>query len=543
VDLGRRTDFFSQARDPHGTFSFDGRYTGSALLDFLLGYVSGDSINPTVTRTSISSLIQAYSVQDNWTVRRGLTVNLGLRWDHFAPYTQDDDKYADIYIGADGLNPGTVATPANSPYGRGLIQPVYHDFQPRFGFAWQPVSKIVVRGGYGLYFTPEIDNAWFAMAEGAQAQSGAALTGNAGRTSPTPSLRLPNLTFTNPFPGVTSGGPNTYPFAIAMDQHLQDQMTSQFNLIVQGQLPGRISAEAGYVGALGRHNFVTENANIPVPVDPASTTLTVNARRPNQNFLRNVQSDFSTGSSTYHSLQTKVERRVGVGLNLLASYTWSKSISGPADIGGAVGGGFYGAAPLNVYAPRTDRSLSLFDIPHRFVGTLLYDIPFFEHSSGLKRTLLYGFQVSTIFTAVSGIPAGVTDTAQTTATGIASRPDSVPGQKANLSRSQRTPSAVFNTAAFTVAKAGEFGTSPRTGAVRLPGLVNDDFSATKGFRFGETRNLQLRADFFNLTKHYNPDPSTIGLARNNAGTFGKINNGTSGGFATRVIQIGAKLYF
>lgn len=542
VDIGRRTDYFSQARDPHGSFSFDGRYTGSALLDFLLGYVSGDSINPTVTRTSISSLIQAYSFQDNWTVRNGLTLNLGIRWDHYAPYTQDDDKYADIYIGPDGLNPGNVATPANSPYGRGLIQPVYHDFQPRLGFAWQVEEKFVVRGGYGLYFTPEIDNAWFAMAEGAQAQSGAALTGNPGRTGTTTALKLPNLTLTNPFPGVVTGGPSAYPFAIAMDQHLQDQMTSQFNLAIQRQLPGKFSVEVGYVGALGRHNFVTENVNIPMPINPASTTLSVNARRPNQNFLRNVQADYSIGSSTYHALQTKVERRVGQGLNILASYTWSKSISGPADIGGAVGGGFYGAAPLNVYDPRTDRSLSLFDIPQRFVGTVLYDVPFFRHSTGFKKMLLDGFQVSTILTAASGIPAAVTDTAQTTATGIASRPDRVPGKVVSLGRSGRTPLAQFNTAAFTVAQPGEFGTSPRTGAVRLPGVLNDDFSATKGFKFGEVRNLQLRADFFNLAKHYNPDPSTIGLARN-AATFGKINNGLSGGFATRVIQIGAKLYF
>ncbi len=544
ADIGRRTDFFSQARDPHGSFGFDGRYTGSALLDFLLGYVSSDSINPTVTRTNISSLIQAYSFQDNWTVRKGLTLNLGIRWDHFAPYTQDDDKYADIYIGADGLNPGGVFTPANSPFGRGLIQPVYHDFQPRIGFAFQPFDngKVVFRGGYGLYFTPEIDNAWFAMAEGAQAQAGAALTGNPGLTGTTAAAKLPNLIFTNPFPGVATGGPSTYPFAIAMDQHLQDQMTQQFNLFTQMQLPGKLSAEIGYVGAKGTHNFVTENVNIPVPVNPLSTTLSVNARRPNQNFQRNVQADYSTGSSTYHSLQTKMERRVGQGLNVLASYTWSKSISGPADIGGAVGGGFYGAAPLNVYDPKTDRSVSLFDIPHRFVGTVLYDVPFFHHSSGFKKVLLDGFQVSTIVTAVSGIPAGVTDTAQTTATGVASRPDRVIGKDPNIGRSNRTPTAQFNAAAFTVAQPGEFGTAPRTGAVRLPGVLNDDFSATKGLVFGEGRSLQLRADFFNLFKHYNPDPSTIGLARN-AATFGKINNGLSGGFATRVIQIGAKLYF
>ncbi|SFR99914.1 TonB-dependent Receptor Plug Domain [Granulicella pectinivorans] len=545
VDIGRRTDYFSQARDPHGTFGFDGRYTGSALLDFLLGYVNGDSINPTVTRTNISSIIQAYSVQDNWTVSRTLTVNLGLRWDHFAPYTQDDNKYADIYIGSDGLNPGTIQTPSTSPYGRGLIQPVYHDWQPRVGFAWQPygLNRVVVRGGVGLYFTPEIDNAPFSMGEGAQAQAGASLTGNPGQSGTTAALKLPNLTFANPFPGVTATGPLTYPFANAIDQHLQDQMTTQYNLTVQTQFPGKISGEVAYVGAQGRHNFVSPTINLPVPVNPASTTLSVNARRPNQTFLRNVSGDFSTGSSGYNSLQTKLERRVGQGLNLLASYTWSKSISGSGDIGGIVGGGNFGAGPLNPYAPRTDRSLSVFDIPHRFVGTVLYDVPFFKNTTGFKKVLLDGFQVSTILTAVSGDPAGVTDTAQTTATGVASRPDSVAGQQVSLGRGGRTPGAQFNVNAFTVAQPGEFGTSPRTGAVRLPGVFNDDLSATKGFKFGESRNLQLRADFFNAFKHYNPDPSTIGLARNASATFGKINNGLSGGFATRIIQLGAKLYF
>ncbi len=545
ADVGRRTDYFSQARDPHGTFSFDGRYTGSALLDFLLGYVATDSINPTVTRTNISSWIQGYSAQDNWNVKKGLTLNLGIRWDHFAPYTQDDDKYADIYIGADGLNPGTVYTAANSPNGRGLIAPVYHDFQPRVGFAYQPpmFDKFVIRGGYGIFFTPEIDNAWFAMAEGAQAQAGAALNGNTGLKGTTPAAKLPNILFNNPFPGVTAGGPSTYPFAIAMDQHLQDQMTQQFNLTTQVQLPGKMSFDVGYVGARGTHNFITPTINVGTPIDPATTTLSVNARRPNQNFLRNVQGDFSTGSSTYHSLQTKLERRVGQGLNVLVAYTWSKSISGSADIGGAVGGGNFGAGPQDPYNPRRDRSISLFDIPHRFVGTVLWDVPFFRHTTGFKRALLDGFQVSNILSAVSGDPAAVTDTTQTTATGIASRPDRVIGQTANLSRGSRTPSSEFNQAAFKVATAGEYGTAPRTGAVRLPGVLNDDLSVTKGIKFGEMRNLQLRADFFNAFKHYNPDPSTIGLAFNNQTTFGKVNNGLSGGFAVRIIQLGAKLYF
>jgi len=177
------------------------------------------------------------------------------------------------------------------------------------------------------------------------------------------------------------------------------------------------------------------------------------------------------------------------------------------------------------------------------VGTVLYDVPFFQSSTGLKKILLDGFQVSTIVTAVSGDASNVSYSGTSnTGTGIASRPDIVPGQIPNLARGKRTPMEQFNTAAFTAPQPGEFGTSPRTDAVRLPGTLNDDFSATKGFKFGDARNLQFRADFFNAFQHYNPDPSTI-TTNITSKTYGRINNGLSGGFATRVIQLAAKLYF
>ena len=562
VDLGRRTDFFTQARDPRGTFTFDGRYTGgfagsalqgaagAGLLDFLLGYISTDSINPTITQTHIVSLIQAYSVQDNWSAARNLTVNLGVRWDHFPPWYQTDNRFADIFAGPDGITPGSIATPATSPYGRGLVKPNYYDFAPRIGLAFQPerLPGTVIRLGYGLYFTPDIANGYFQEAEGAQAQSGASLTGNTGATS-TGAAVLPNLTFSNPFPGVSTTPPTTltYPFAVEIVQNLADQMTQQFNLSVQRVLPAKFTADVAYVGALGTHNFTYyPDTNLPRPVNPATPGLaSVNARRPNQTFARTVQGETSNGSSSYHSLQTKVERRVGQGLNILGSYTWSKSISGPADVGGLVGGGFYGATALDPLFPERDRSLSVFDIPHRFVGTALYDIPFFRHSTGLKRLLLDGFQVSTILSAVSGIPSQVIyngATVNASSTAVSTRADVVAGQAPNLSRGSRTPSRQFNTAAFTTPAVATFGNSRRAGAVRLPGLLNDDISVTKGFKFGEARNLQLRADFFNAFKHFNPDPSTVTTTITSA-NYGKINDGIQGGYATRVIQLGAKLYF
>ncbi len=544
VDIGLRTDYFSQARDPRGAFTFDGRYSGSAQADFVLGYMSASSINPTVTTTHISSPIQGYSFQDNWSITKTLTLNLGIRYDHFAPWVQADDKYADIFIAANGINPGSIMTPATSPYGRGLIRSPKKDIVPRIGFAWQPFGAgiVVLRGGYGMYYTPEISNAPFSMAEGAQAQSGASLQGNLHPTKTTPIV--PTLTFDNPFPGVTTGGPLTYPFANALDQNMQDQLTQQYNLTVQTQFPAKISGEIAYVGATGRHNFISyTDINIPVPVDPKTVTGSVASRRPNQTFARAVAGDFSRGSSQYHALQGKLERRVGFGLTALGSYTWSKSISGPGDIGGIVGGGFYGAQGINIYNPRTDRSVSVFDIPHRFVGTVLYDVPFFRNTHGLKKAALDGFQVSTIVTAQSGIAAAVTNNVDTTATGQNSRPDMVPGQVVSLGSGNRSYSHFFNTAAFQQAAPGEFGTSPRSAAVRMPGLVNDDFSVTKGIKFGETRNLQLRADFFNLFKHYNPDPATVGLAFNSKATFGVVAGGTVNGIATRVIQLAGKFYF
>jgi len=115
-------------------------------------------------------------------------------------------------------------------------------------------------------------------------------------------------------------------------------MTQEYNLTIQNQLPGAITTQIAYVGARGTHNFISyTDVNMPLPINPASTTLSINARRPNQIFKRQVAGDFSRGSSSYNSLQTKLERRVGRGLDALVSYTWSKSISGPADIGGVVG--------------------------------------------------------------------------------------------------------------------------------------------------------------------------------------------------------------
>jgi hypothetical protein len=254
-----------------------------------------------------------------------------------------------------------------------------------------------------------------------------------------------------------------------------------------------------------------------------------------------VTGDKSVGNSLYDALQIKAERRMAQGLTFLTAYTWSKAISGPSDIGGQVGGGFYIGSPQDIYYAGGDRSVSGFDVTQRFVETVLYDVPFFHHMHGAGKYLLDGWQLSAIVTAQSGFPTPVSSNLDTTGTGIVSRPDVVPGQTGDLPSDQRTWKKWFNTAAFAQAQYGRFGTSPRTDAFRLPGLVNTDFSATKAFRFKESKAFQFRAELFNLLNHYNPDPQTVDTNLNSA-TFGSIGGGVQG-VTTRVIQLGAKLFF
>lgn len=546
VQLVFRNDTFDQIRDPRGTFNFNGQWTGSALADFLLGYIQSSSINPTHTFTNIRSLTQGYFVQDNFRLSDKLTISAGARWDHFPPWVQNNDQFAAISV--TGGVAGSLLTPTQGSYGRGLIPSHFYDFAPRIGVAYQPFGEnTVLRAGYGLFWTSDIANQPFTWAEGAQAQAGAALTTtNQARVGFTSN---PTLTLDNPFPGVSLGGPSTYPFANGVDKDLSDAHTQQFNVTVEQKLPAKLFATIAYVGAVNTHNYTYyPDVNLPTPVDPTTPGLASLAlRRPNQTFksggnARAIAGDLSNGSSTYNALQSKLERRVGQGLTVLASYTWSHSISGPSDVGGYVGGGSFGPQGLNPYNPKADRSNSIFDIRNRFVGTVIWDVPFFRNTTGLKKTLLDGFQVSTIFVGQSGPAGAVTNNLDRTGTGLASRPDRVPGQDPNRPSGGKTNLQYFNTAAFTTAAIGTFGTAPRTGAVVLPGIINDDASFVKGFKLGAARNLQLRGEVYNLFLHYNPNPNAVGLALNNPTTFGKLGGGTSDR-VSRVVQLSAKFYF
>ena len=532
ADLEDRNITFDQARDPRGSMTFDGTYTGSALADFVLGYVKSSRLNPVDTHTRLWNWWTGIYANDDWKVRPNFTINLGLRYDAFQRPRQTDDQLANIEV--NGVIPTITTFPNTSAYGRSLIAPDRNNFGPRVGFAYQPsfIKDTVVRAGYGIYYTPEIANAYFAMAEGAQATGGASITGNLAGS--------PNYFTSNPY-GASAAG--ALSFTVANDQNMRDSYVQQWNLNIQKKLPGSIVLDVGYVGSKGTKLIVTLPGNQPIVlVDPKTAGLAaLNARRPNTTYARSMSIDKSIGNSNYNALQVKVERRMSTGLTFLTAYTWSKAMSGPSDIGGQVGGGFYIGAIQDIYKLANEHSISGFDQTQRFVQTVLYDVPFFKSLRGVKGQILDGWQVSTIATVASGFPASIGNNVDTTATGKNSRTDIVSGQEPNLSSDQRTWKRWFNTSAFVTAAVGRFGTAPRTGAIRLPGLINTDFSVKKQFRLGESRRFEFRTEIFNLFNHFNPDPQTVDLGLNSQ-TFGTIGGGVRG-VTTRVVQLGGKLYF
>ncbi len=534
VDMVRRGFTFEQARNPRGSFRFDGTYTGSSLADFMLGYVKRAEINPNHTNTDLWALWQSYFLQDDWKVTPRLTLNLGVRYDYLQPLF--DSKGRMTNIEQNGLFVTNLVTPATAKYSR-MVRGDKNNFGPRVGLAWRPnfVPDAVIRAGYGIYYNHIHPNAPFGMTESSQATSSFAVDGApAGR---------PDIFFNDPFrtAGQTRLELNAVP---SNDPDYLDAYIQQWNFTVQKKAPAGFLIDAGYVGSKGTRLSVTIPAmNRPFQVvNPATPGLApINARRPNTAFTRSIQGDKSIGNSTYHSLQMRADRRMAKGVTSLTAYTWSKCISGPSDIGADIGGGSFIGGIQNIYDMTNERSLCGMDVTQRFVQSLIYDVPLFSRANPFVRSVLGGWQVSSIIVGQSGFPADISYGIDTTGTGVGSRPDVVLGQEANLPGSERTYQRWFNTAAFALTPAGRYGTAPRTGAIRLPGVFNIDFSVNKQFRLTEQRRVELRGEFYNLFNHYNIEPGSVDRGIRSA-NFGKVGGGIQG-LTTRVIQLGAKLYF
>jgi hypothetical protein len=272
-------------------------------------------------------------------------------------------------------------------------------------------------------------------------------------------------------------------------------------------------------------------------------------RTPFQEFGR-IQEIGNAADSNYHSLSVKVTRRLTSGLTYLAGYTFSRSID---DGSGIRTLGSDPLFPQNSYCISCERGLSIFDTRHRFVTSVLYDVPFGKGrrflNHGIASTLIGGWELSNIFTISSGFPLTPYTGSDRSNTGAGDDRADATGAPVTIDRGQRNPAQWFNIAAFQLQPLGTFGNAGRNTIIG-PGIVAWDFATHKNFNFTESRYLQFRFETFNFPNHANwSDPNTtLGSNRLDAsgrpipgtGTFGVISGTRTD---MRELQFSLKLVF
>lgn len=519
-----------------GTISFDGSVSGiSPLYDFLQGTAAPQTtfITRGLTAPPIRQQNYYFFGQDDWRVRQGLTLNLGLRYElntvptangRLTNFTLDRGFFTDD---------------------EGLWQSDKNNFAPRVGFAWTPSSdgKTVVRGGAGLFYDLVFGNVPFSMT-----------------FNPPASVQFYPIFGTVPRPGrlgrIFAGVPigpdfeDAGPALITTDPELRTPYAVQWNLNVQRELVGGLGLEVGYYGTRGVKLIRNRDVNQAAYFPGQSDTNNIFDRRPTQlagtTFLLNgidvggvdlVQQQESASSSIYHSLQARLSGRLRQNVYFLVSYTYSHSIDDASDIFGFTGSSGF---PQDSNNPGLERGNSPFDIRHRLTASFTYDLP----GEGIA---LGGWQVNGIATAQSGAPFTVrlgTDAALDGNPLNEQRPNDVPGALVSdgrggliltVPREQLIPAE------------GSYGSLGRN-TFRGPEFLNFDASVFKTFTLKEDLSLQFRTEVFNLFNHPNFALPETNLLSPTFGTFSRTPDVAAGNprIATgsqRVIQFALKLIF
>ena len=544
VELKPRVNFsILQPPVPRGAFSFTGNATrdpnnisntGVGMADFLLG-----ALNDTGGGTTISDIInnqfqqpgQFYYVQDDFKVSKKLTLNLGLRYEYV---THPLEKYnaqgsfnvdtgaLDIVHGrTDALPPSFYPQiPINRNAPRSLVPNDKLDFGPRVGFAYNIFPKTVVRGGYGMFYSSY--------------EAGPLSIPNPGNSPPFYSqatFSASSLVAPNPqvnqlsqgFPADALTNPGT-PALFSLDPHFKNPYVQHWNFSVQQDLGWNTVFEASYAGSKGTRLYEFRNANQSTPT--SDVTSDINSRRPRPF----IQSDFSLwcscNSSTYHSLQTKIEKHFSAGLSFLAAYTYGKSIdeASQASLGFHNGGGL-----RDPRYPGWEKARSDFDNRHRFVLSYTYDLPFG------KNVIIGGWQVLGIASAQTGNPRTVTANIGVSNSDGEDRPDIIQG--ISVVPSHQDPNFWINPAAFQTAVAGTYGNAGRN-IITTASQVNVDLSLFKNFKIHEGFNAQFRSEFFNLPNHPNFRSDSLDNVFG-SGAFGQY----TAAHPSRQIQFALKLIF
>jgi len=591
VDFRRQQRNFFQQTAPSGLLQFSGNYSSYGLADVLLGIPQStlqDHLAGIVDPTRYWDLSEF--VQDNIRVTPNLTLNVGLRYELSSPAGGPT-------VGNFNLQSLTVNTSAH-----GGVRFDKNDWAPRVGFAWNVRPKTVARGAFGIFYAAE-GNIFDDL--GLNPPSLAVLSFNWPSSNPSTNQLLGAFpaTFTQPDPANPYGTVRSTGVigASSFDPVRRIPRIYEWNLTLEQQFGQNWVARAGYVGSKSNNLFDHESSNLNQPLLPldsnfsaASGTLCPGgytafnqgrpyfATRPCLNTV--LPLDVARLSMFYNGLQTSLEHRFAGGFNVLAAYTFAKSV-GTAD------GNVNQCDVQNAHNVAGERGPTTPDFRHQLTVSYVYELPYGKgkqfggEANSVAQAVLGGWQVAGVTRARSGEAFDVLMGGDLTNTGaFPPRPDIIhnpndfsfdTATQATLGcPGHQTINCWFNQAAFVApalastpglcggqCSARNFGNAGRA-ILRGPDMVNFDFSAYKTFHLNERFGLVFRAELFNIFNHPNFNLPNVGSGGGSSGA-GIVNfsctstsptdcSGRSGGGAAitqtlpdaqREIQFGLKLEF
>lgn len=527
--------------------------SGNGFASFLLGYANSGSLSQS-PRLGWRNGYYALFVQDNWRVNNALTLTLGLRWDTETPIFDTKGSMNT------GFDPDAAYSFGSRTYhGKVLFNTTggrskpydldLNNFGPRVGFAYSPFSKFVVRGGYGILYSPTFD----APSTTGFSASTSYIASNNNMLTPA----LPS-SLSNPYPSgfVVPGGSSANlngqgGWSYWLNNKRDIPRTSQFSLGIEYQLPKRTILDVRYVGQLtanlpnSRNQNFTSVANLALGnqlntsvVNPLAglvpgTSLNNATITLQQSLLpypqyTSVYRIITNGTTNYNGLQTRLEKRFSDGLNLRLSYTYSKSMV---------------TGYNNDQDTELRHWLDSIALPHNLTLAGGYQLPFFKHGNALLKQTLGGWATNIILSKSSGMLYGAPSGVQSTGVDPhISNPSwdrafntctlTVSGARQNCVGSEAAAWSI--TPAFTLNQL-----NPYFGGFRVKIPANVNLSLFKTFPLHDQLNLQFRAEAFNLTNTPSFNSPDTGV---NSTTFGKQTNFTQLN-NPRVMQFALRLAF
>lgn len=486
--------------------------TGNGFATFLVGV-------PTNFQTRESDSIDRSSwylagfIQDDWTLRHGLTLNLGVRWEADTPFRDANNRLNGFDAGAlnpVSLTPGVVKFAGVNGWRTSPYNPDWNNLAPRAGFAWQPFArkKTVLRGAFGIFYAHPFDASAAAAATlGFERAASLILQPNSpavpytlGGGLPIPDLKAPLLD--DSF-GAARFGQTATQSVTFFDPQRRTGYSLQFNLSVQHELPGRILIDVGYLGNMSRKlpgENLTLNQIRPEKLGPGAGQWD----RPFPQFS-NVQIQYpAIGVSAYNAGVVRVEKRFSGGFNLLATYTWAKFLDNSNSPGGSLGDEV--SAYSNQYNRRPDWGPSENDIRQRFTWGSVWQLPFGPGRALVRthalRHIAAGWSLGSMVTLQGGAPVTVTTQTNTSYSYSAGNQRADVLRNPEVPRAERTLLRWFDVDAFRQPASYAFG-NEGIGLVRADGIVNLNCSIIRAIKLAERKQLRFRGDLFNVINHPN----------------------------------------